>query len=67
MDILTVVSVIAALAVVAGLAWAGGFNVGVSEGISLERDLANRRVKGALNELNKLKPRATTRKRRASK
>jgi len=67
MDIVTIVAVIAALAVVAGLAWAGGFNLGVSEGINMERDLADRRVNGLLAQLNKTKPRTTTRKRRATK
>ena len=66
MDTLTVIAVIAALAVIAGLAWAGGFNTGMNEGIDLERNSSERRVKGLLSELNKLKPRAT-RKRRPSK
>ena len=67
MDTLTVIAVISALLVIAGLCWAGGFNTGINEGIDLERNSSDRRVKGLLAELNKLKPRTTTRKRRASK
>jgi len=64
MDIITIGSVLAALAVISGLAWAGGYNLGVANGIDAERALADRRVNGLLAQLNKTKPR-TTRKRRS--
>lgn len=66
MDYLTIIIAAAALLGFVGLAFLGGYELGMAEGTDNERQLANRRVNGLLNELNKYKPRAT-RKRRASK
>jgi hypothetical protein len=64
MDTLTIIILIAASAGIVGLAWLGGYQIGIANGVSAERDLANRRVNGVLESLNKSKPRS---KRRARK
>ena len=64
MDTLTIIILIAASAGIVGLAWLGGYQIGIANGVSAERDLANRRVNGVLDSLNKAKPRT---KRRARK
>ena len=66
MDYLTIIAVIAAAIGFVGLAWVGGYELGQAHGIDAERNLADRRVKGVLDELNKLKGLAV-RKRRARK
>lgn len=65
MDYLTIIIAAAALLGFVGLAFLGGYELGMAEGTDNERQLANRRVNALLDELNKLKPR--TRKRRAGK
>jgi len=40
-----------------GMAWIGGYELGQANGISAERDLADRRIKGLLAAENKRKPR----------
>ena len=63
MDYLTIlIATLAAMGVV-GMAWIGGYEVGSTHAISAERELADRRMKGLLDSLNKRKPR--TRRNRA--
>jgi hypothetical protein len=52
-----ILGVLAATSVV-GLAWLGGYELGQSNGISTERELADRRIAGLLAKENKRKPRA---------
>jgi hypothetical protein len=67
MDYLTIIIVAAAALGFIGLAWVGGYELGAAEATDRERAFANRRVSGLLDELNKLKPRTRTLKRRARK
>jgi hypothetical protein len=55
-----------AIAALCGLAWLGGYELGTASGANAERELANRRVNGVLESVNKRKPRRAA-KRRASK
>ena len=58
MDYITIIlGTLAAISVV-GLAWLGGYELGQSNGISVERELADRRIAGLLAQENKRKPRA---------
>ena len=66
MDYTTIILGIVAIATLVGLAWVGGYEIGTASGASAERELANRRVNGVLESLNKRKPRVA-RKRRAAK
>jgi hypothetical protein len=66
MDTLNIIIMSAAGFGILALAWIGGYELGQAAGTDAERQLANRRVNGLLNELNKYKPRAR-RKRRAAK
>jgi hypothetical protein len=66
MDYITIIIASAAALGFIGLAWLGGYELGQSHGMDAERNLADRRVKGVLDELNKLKGLAA-RKRRARK
>lgn len=66
MDYLTITLGTVALLSFVALAFLGGYELGEANGTDNERLLANRRINGLLDELNKYKPR-TTRKRRASK
>jgi hypothetical protein len=66
MDTLSILAAIAAFAAVGGLAWLGGYELGQANGITTERQSANRRVNELLKQLNRLKPRRVV-KRRASK
>lgn len=52
-----IIATLAAISVV-GLAWLGGYRLGLASGISAERELADRRIKGLLAAENKRKPRA---------
>jgi hypothetical protein len=52
-----IIGTLAAMSVI-GLAWIGGYQVGQSCGISAERELADRRIKGPLAAENKRKPAA---------
>jgi hypothetical protein len=71
MDPLTIIAATCAGFALLGLAWLGGYDVGQTRGISCERELAERRIKGILARRvesvvaaeNKRKPR----KRRAAK
>jgi hypothetical protein len=66
MDYLTIILLTAATAGLVGLAWLSGYEFGSNDATNSERALANQRVNGLLAELNKLKPRANS-KRRARK
>lgn len=66
MDTLTIVIGTVAVAVLMGLAWIGGYEIGTASGANAEREIGNRRVNGVLESLNKRKPRVA-RKRRAAK
>ena len=71
MDPLTIIAATCAGFALLGLAWLGGYDTGQARGISCERELAERRIKGILARRvetviaaeNKRKPR----KRRATK
>lgn len=60
MDPLNIALVAVALAALVGLAFLGGWELGTNEATARERALADRRVNGLLDELNKLKPRVVT-------
>lgn len=62
MDYLNIIIGAAALLGLIGLAWLGGYELGTANGVSAERELANRRVNGLLDELNKYKPKLRYRK-----
>ena len=62
MDIISILLITAALIGFVGLAYVGGYEMGQASGIDSERELANRRINGLLDELNKLKPRLRYRK-----
>jgi len=66
MDPLTIILLSAGAFGLLALAYLGGYELGQAHGTDSERHLANRRVNALLEELNKLKPGAT-RKRRARK
>ena len=70
MDTLTIVIGTVAVAVLMGLAWIGGYEIGTASGANAEREIGNRRVNGAIDSMkeliakeNKRKPR----KRRTAK
>lgn len=66
MDYITIILLSAGAFGLLALAYLGGYELGQAHGTDSERHLANRRVNALLEEINKLKPRAT-RKRRGSK
>jgi hypothetical protein len=57
MDYITIIAVTLAAIGFIGMAWIGGYELGQANGISAERDLADRRIKGLLAAENKRKPR----------
>jgi hypothetical protein len=57
MDPITILITTLAIAGLTGMAFIGGWELGHNEGTDRERALADRRVNGLLDELNKLKPR----------
>jgi hypothetical protein len=75
MDYITIIVVIAAALGFIGLAWVGGFELGQASGIAAERELADRRVRGALASKvkhvvdyeNARKPKSQRAKRKASR
>lgn len=58
MDTTTIIIVTLAAISVVGLAWLGGYRLGLANGISDERARANLRINGLLAQENKRKPRA---------
>jgi hypothetical protein len=67
MDTLTIVIGTVAVAVLMGLAWIGGYEIGTASGANAERELANRRVNGVLDAINNRKPKAAKNKRKAAR
>ena len=64
MDYMTIIlATLAAMGVVA-MAWLGGYEVGSTNAISAERELADRRIKGLLDSINATKPRNLARRSR---
>jgi hypothetical protein len=57
MDILTIIAATLAAIGVIGLAWLGGYELGESNGISAQREIADRRVEAVLKKVNQRKPR----------
>ena len=51
-----IIATLAAMGVV-GLAWLGGYRLGLNNGTTAERALADRRVRGVIDSENKRKPR----------
>jgi hypothetical protein len=51
-----ILGVLAAISIT-GLAYLGGYELGQANGISTERELADRRIAGLLSQENKRKPR----------
>jgi len=62
MDYLTIIAVTLAAIGVVSMAWIGGYQVGSTTAISVERDFADRRIKGLLDSLNEKTPRLRYRK-----
>lgn len=58
MDYMTVIITTLTAMSVVGLAWLGGYRLGLANGISDERARANLRINGLLAQENKRKPRA---------
>jgi hypothetical protein len=63
MDPLNIALITVTLLGFVGLAFLGGYERGIANGVAVERDLANRRINGLLKQENARKPR----RRRASK
>jgi hypothetical protein len=57
MDYITIIAATLAAIGVLGLAWLGGYELGESNGISAQREIADRRVEAVLKKLNQRKPR----------
>lgn len=66
MDYTTIILATVAGCAVISLAYMAGYELGTAAGSDAERELANRRINGVLDSINKTKPRAS-RKRRAGK
>jgi hypothetical protein len=56
-EVIVIGATLAAMGVV-GMAWLGGYRLGLANGTSAERELADRRIQGLLAQENKRKPRA---------
>jgi hypothetical protein len=56
-----------ALAALVGLAWLGGYELGQANGVTAERQSANRRVNGVLDLLNNRRPKAAKNRRKAQR
>jgi hypothetical protein len=67
MDTLSIISAIAAFAAIGGLAWLGGYELGQANGITAERQSANRRINGVLDSLNSRRPKAAKNRRKAQR
>jgi hypothetical protein len=67
MDTLSILAAIAAFAALGGLAWLGGYELGQANGITAERQSANRRVNGVLDSLNSRRPKAAKNRRKAAR
>lgn len=58
MDHMTIIIATLAATSIVGLAWLGGYRLGLANGTSDERARANLRINGLLAQENKRKPRA---------
>lgn len=58
MDHMTIIIAMLAATSIVGLAWLGGYRLGLANGTSDERARANLRINGLLAQENKRKPRA---------
>jgi hypothetical protein len=67
MEPTTIILATVALAALVGLAWLGGYELGQANGITAERQSANRRVNGVLDSLNNRKPKTQRGKRKAAR
>lgn len=67
MDTTTVIIATLAATSLTGLAWLGGYRVGMTSGISAERELADRRINGLLAQENARKPKSQKAKRKATR
>jgi hypothetical protein len=67
MDPLTIILVTVAAGALIALAWMSGYELGTSAGVSAERDLANRRVRGVLEYENNRRPKSAKNKRKAAR
>ena len=63
----TIILATLALAALVGLAWLGGYELGQANGITAERQSANRRVNGVLDSVNNRKPKTQRGKRKAAR
>ena len=66
MDYTTIILSVVVIGALVALAWLGGYELGTASGANAERELANRRVNGVLDSINKAKPRRAV-KRKAAK
>lgn len=67
MEPTTIILATLALAALVGLAWLGGYELGQANGITTERQSANRRVNGVLDSLNSRRPKAAKNRRKAAR
>ena len=67
MDTLTILLVIVGLAAFAGLVYLAGYELGQADGVTTERESANRRINGVLDSINTRKPKAAKNKRKAAR
>ena len=56
-----------AIAALVGLAWTGGYELGQANGVTTERQSANRRINGVLDSINTRKPKTAKNKRKAAR
>jgi hypothetical protein len=67
MDYITIIiGSLTAISVV-GLAWLGGYELGQANGISTEREVADRRINGVLESVNSRRPKAAKNRRKAAR
>jgi hypothetical protein len=67
MDTLTILLVIVGLAAFAGLVYLAGYELGQADGVTTERESANRRINGVLDSINTRRPKAAKNKRKAAR
>jgi hypothetical protein len=67
MDTLTILLVIVGLAAFAGLVYLAGYELGQADGVTTERQSANRRINGVLDSLNSRRPKAAKNRRKAAR
>jgi hypothetical protein len=67
MDYTTIILSVMAVGALVALAWLGGYEIGQANGITAERQSANRRVNGVLDSLNSRRPKAAKNRRKAAR